>query len=116
MLRRTPCDVRALSGRGSAPVRVTSADPPELRSTNLDADWFYRKLGPVLVGVAMTAGSAIGARVDAAKRWALGLVYRQVYRLHGPGGLLARTWNTGAIALLAVLGLWGFLLLYFWSR
>ena len=43
-------------------------------------------------------------------------VYREVYRLHGPQGVFARTWTTGAIALCAVLALWGFLLLYFVNR
>jgi multicomponent Na+:H+ antiporter subunit D len=45
-----------------------------------------------------------------------GRTYRLIYRLHGPEGVFARTWTTGAIAFWAVLGLFGFLLLYFWGR
>ncbi len=97
-------------------LKRTGIYPPELRSVNLDSDWVYRRLGPALVGVSMSVGGAVRDRLAATRDRLLGLVYREVYRLHGPGGLLARTWNTGAIALLAVLGLWGFLLLYFWSR
>jgi hypothetical protein len=36
-----------------------------------------------------------------------------VYHLHGPEGVFARTWSTGAIALWAVVVLGGFMLLYF---
>ena len=39
-------------------------------------------------------------------------LHRLVYRLHGPEGVFARTWPTGAIAFWAVLVLCGFLLLY----
>ena len=38
--------------------------------------------------------------------------YRFIYRLHGPTGVFARSWTTGAIAFWAVIGLFGFLLLY----
>jgi hypothetical protein len=39
-----------------------------------------------------------------------------IYRLTGPTGVFARTWTTGAIAFWAVVGLFGFLLLYLWGR
>jgi hypothetical protein len=42
--------------------------------------------------------------------------YRLVYRLHGPTGVFARTWNTGSIVFWAVVGLFGFLVLYYWGR
>ena len=97
-------------------LKVTKIYPPELRSTNLDFDWTYRKLLPA--GVAW-AGRVIARLRDGLGQLVQGIggaLYRQVYRLHGPEGVFARTWSTGAIALCAVLALWGFMLLYYWNR
>jgi len=97
-------------------LKVTGIYPPELRSVNIDFDWTYRRMLPAVVGVVarVVAQALDGIRV--LTRIVLDGVYRQIYRLHGPEGVFARTWSTGAIALWAVLTLWGFLLLYFWNR
>jgi len=94
----------------------TGIYPPEVRSVNLDFDWTYRKLAPAVVRGVMRVGGQALAVVRELTRLVLDSVYRQIYRLHGPEGVFARTWSTGAIALWAVLTLWGFLLLYFWNR
>jgi multicomponent Na+:H+ antiporter subunit D len=97
-------------------LKVTGIYPAELRSTNLDFDWIYRGVLPAVVRVAMRVGGQLRAGlVELAGTIGRG-VYREVYRLHGPEGVFARTWTTGAIALCAVLALWGFLLLYFVNR
>jgi multicomponent Na+:H+ antiporter subunit D len=94
----------------------TGIYPPEKAGINLDFDWVYRKMLPALIRrIAVvvrrfTDGFSIIADV------LLGRAYRLVYRLHGPTGVFARTWNTGSIAFWAVLGLFGFLLLYYWGR
>ncbi len=80
----------------------TGIYPPELRSVNLDSDWFYRAFFHRL---ALKAGAAI-ARVQASfgggmQATALRL-YSQLHRHHGPQGALARTWPTGSMALWAV--------------
>jgi multicomponent Na+:H+ antiporter subunit D len=76
----------------------TGIYPPELRSTNLDFDWFYRKPAKWL---------AVGAGRWAAAAWAYyvaGLVRdaraatRAVQRYHGADGILARPWPTGSMA------------------
>jgi len=76
----------------------TGIYPPELRSTNLDFDWFYRRLGR---GLALTAGH-LAERV-----WHFVATYASrgareginaIERHHGPGGILARTWPTGVMA------------------
>jgi multicomponent Na+:H+ antiporter subunit D len=97
-------------------LKVTGIYPPELRSVNLDSDWTYRRLLPAVVGAVMRVGSRFRDDLRELTRLILDGVYRQIYRLHGPEGVFARTWTTGAIALWAVLALWGFLLLYFWNR
>lgn len=73
--------------------------PPELRSTNLDFDWFYRRMLPGIAGGirhAVTGTWRFGARVTMHRvdRFLAG-----IYRAHGPQGLLARTWPTGSMVL-----------------
>jgi multicomponent Na+:H+ antiporter subunit D len=61
-------------------------------------------------------GGKIGEGLALLTEVFLGRSYRLIYRLLGPRGVFARTWNTGAIAFWAVLGLLGFLILYYWGR
>ncbi len=97
-------------------LKVTGIYPPELRSVNLDFDWTYRRALPTLVHAAMRVGAQLRAGLGELAETIGQGIYRQIYRLHGPQGVFARTWPTGAIALCAVLALWGFLLLYYWNR
>ncbi|MCY4632203.1 MAG: Na(+)/H(+) antiporter subunit D, partial [bacterium] len=72
----------------------TGLYPPELRSVNLDADWFYRRVGfRIWDGLATAfvalhrAGYAVTGRLAAT---ALALAQRHL----GPQGLLGRSWLT----------------------
>jgi len=94
----------------------TGIYPPEKPGINLDFDWTYRKALPTLIGVIARVGGGVGERLHTTGRGTLDRAYRLVYRLHGPTGVFARTWSTGAIAFWAVMGLLGYLLLYFWGR
>jgi multicomponent Na+:H+ antiporter subunit D len=87
-----------------------------MRSVNLDADWIYRKALPTLIRWIAKLGGGIGQRLHAVVSAELDRSYRGIYRLMGPTGVFARTWTTGAIAFWAVIGLFGFLLLYLWGR
>jgi multicomponent Na+:H+ antiporter subunit D len=88
----------------------TGIYPPELRSINLDFDWFYRRLGRRLAESIGNEAAAIWAAVaQAVRQTARGLV-RNVYRHHGPDGVLARTWPTGAMALWATIMLAAYLI------
>jgi multicomponent Na+:H+ antiporter subunit D len=86
--------------------------PPELRSTNVDAEWTYRWLGPRVV---QFVGGLV-TRVDRAFRGAvLGAVrvaIRGAVRGHGPQGVLARTWPTGSMVLWVAILLGISLMLY----
>lgn len=76
----------------------TGIYPPELRSTNLDFDWFYRRPGLRLV---LAAGSVFERAWQQLVLAASRGFYRAVdgiQRLHGPGGAIARTWQTGSMA------------------
>jgi len=97
-------------------LKVSGIYPPELRSVNLDFDFTYRRVLPAVTGVAMRVGGRTLDGILGMTRAALDGLYRQIYRLHGPEGVFARTWPTGLIAFWAVVSLWGFLLLYFWNR
>jgi multicomponent Na+:H+ antiporter subunit D len=86
--------------------------PPELRSTNVDAEWADRWLGPRVV---QFVGGFV-TRVDRAFRGAvLGAVrvaIRGAVRGHGPQGVLARTWPTGSMVLWVAILLGISLMLY----
>jgi multicomponent Na+:H+ antiporter subunit D len=94
----------------------TGIYPPEKAGVNLDFDWTYRKALPALLRRLAAAGGRIGRSLSILADVLLGRAYRLVYRLHGPTGVFARTWSTGAIAFWAVVGLFGFLILYFLER
>ena len=96
-------------------LRLTDREPHELPSTNLDADWFYRRFGR---GVALAAGGvasrlrdAVAARTVAAAGGAIGSARRYM----GPTGVLGRTWPTGTSVIWVAILLLVFLLLYYAS-
>lgn len=91
----------------------TGIYPPELRSVNLDFDWFYRRLG---AGIANWSIDMIGSAGAAAARLAeraLGATVQRIYRHHGPEGVLARTWPTGSMVLWVAILLASYLILYY---
>ncbi len=91
----------------------TGIYPPELRSTNLDFDWFYRKPGPALFRFAYRWADkgwrAITTASEASARGFVALVRRH----HGPDGVLMRTWPTGSMAFWTALMLATYLILSF---
>ncbi len=73
--------------------------PAEVRSTNLDTDWFYRVPGRALMrwGAQITAllwRGSWGMMQSRVQR-----IATQIYRVHGPEGQLARSWPIGFMAL-----------------
>ena len=87
--------------------------PAELPSVNLDADWSYRRAAPWLVrrvgGAASTADAAFRQVVTGGVRSAL----RGAFRIHGPWGVLARSWPAGSMVLWVAIVLAAFLLFQF---
>lgn len=91
----------------------TGLYPPELKSTNLDTDWAYRR------GLDRLLRSAYGV-ADRTWRVATGIIthnavafVRRLYRHHGPEGILARSWPTGSMAFWATVLLGAYLLVYY---
>ncbi|NMQ20733.1 Na(+)/H(+) antiporter subunit D [Candidatus Competibacter phosphatis] len=91
----------------------TGIYPPELRSVNLDFDWGYRKLMPVVAtgvwGAVSRGWEAFNTAVEhLVKRLIAGLA-----RHHGQYGVLATTWPTGSMVLWAVVLLGACLIFYY---
>ena len=87
--------------------------PPELKSTNLDVEWIYRKALPsILTLTYQVAGDAqktlkslVGDQIHAG----LGTVRR----LHQPPGIMGEPWPTGSTAMWAAILLGLYLLAYY---
>ncbi len=79
-------------------------------------DWVYRKALPSFFRALGRAGVGIKQAVAPGVRRTADGFRGVIYGLHGPQGIFARTWSTGAIAFWAVIFLYLLLLLYFWNR
>jgi multicomponent Na+:H+ antiporter subunit D len=91
----------------------TGLYPPETRSVNLDFDWVYRKALPAVVAwILSIAGPARTSALSRAER-RLERFLLEIYRHHGPNGILARTVSTGSTVLWIAVLLGLTLLLYY---
>jgi len=91
----------------------TGLYPPQLRSTNLDSDWFYRRLGPAILRSLRDTVSQIYLSALLRTHIRLQRFVATVYRHHGPQGALARTWPTGSTVLWVAVLLCVTLFLYY---
>ena len=91
----------------------TGLYPPELRSTNVDSDWIYRRALPAVVRPLGEMGLGAWQALLRVLRGALDETLAWVQRHHGAQGVFARTWTTGGLALCTALVLGGYLLLYY---
>jgi multicomponent Na+:H+ antiporter subunit D len=94
-------------------LKVSGIYPPELRSTNIDVEWFYRRLGPLTIkqlvkGLAFS-NTALTNTVHNSGR----ALMRSIFRHYGPEGTLARTWPTGSMVLWVAVLLAASLVLYY---
>ena len=87
--------------------------PPELKSTNLDFDWLYRKGAPALIGRFWPAIWSAWQGFLGALAGGLRAGIGAVTRLAGPEATLARTWPLGSTTLWVAVLLGGFLLIYY---
>ena len=92
----------------------TGIYPPELRSVNLDSDWWYRRFGPRLLGRVTGLGGPLDARVRLAVVRRVTTVIGALFKYHGPQGILARSWATGSMVLWVAI-LLGFYLLFYYE-
>lgn len=91
----------------------TGLYPPELRSVNLDVDWFYRKLLPAGIQRIIAIGRYYQPHLSARRQRQLAAFIDELYKHHGPESRLARTWPTGSMVLWVAILLASCLLFYF---
>ena len=91
----------------------TGLYPPELRSTNLDFDWTYRRLTPKLLISINRVILPFDRLVRAIFIRRVERVIASIFKHHGPEGLLARTWPTGSTVLWVAILLALYMVFYF---
>jgi multicomponent Na+:H+ antiporter subunit D len=101
------------SALGFSVLMRTGIYPPELRSVNLDFDWFYRRLGARVAMGAAAAITALSVAVGTGLRAAAVRAGTGLRGVHGLDGVLARTWSTGGMVLWVALMLAGYLLVIY---
>ncbi len=91
----------------------TGIYPPELKSTNLDTDWFYRKLAYNVGATVMLLAAQAWATVSASVAGLAGQFERWLNEHHSTDSVLGRTWPTGTMAFWATVMLGGYLILFY---
>ena len=87
--------------------------PAEIRATNLDFDWFYRKPGAYLMrGLSNLIAAGENGILSSLKK-ILFLVGTRLHRHHGPQGILSRTWPTGSMVMWVAFLLGAYLIFYY---
>lgn len=94
-------------------LKLSGLYPPELRSLNIDAEWFYRRLAPQMIRhtIAIAEPAYAGLRTVVRKR--VVNVMEGTHRYWGPESFSARTWSTGRMVLWVAALLGGYLVFYF---
>jgi multicomponent Na+:H+ antiporter subunit D len=109
----TMLQLLAFAALAFAVLMRTGLYPPELRSTNLDTDWVYRRLAPNLI---RSFVKGLGELRDELARWTqmgVGFILDRAFQYYGPNSWLARTWPIGGSALCVLTLLGGYLIIYF---
>ncbi len=86
--------------------------PDEKRAIHVDAEWFYRKAGPWLVGIVGRAVTRVDVYVRSSVLEFVGSIMHGAKRTHGPVGPLAKSWPTGSMVLWVAILLVAYLLFY----
>ena len=89
----------------------TGLYPPELRSVNLDTDWFYRRAGAWLVRGFDDVTASAWTRLVAGVSGKAAKLHDRLLAHHGPSGTFGRTWPTGTMAFWTTVLLGAFLLI-----
>ena len=86
--------------------------PDEKRAIHVDAEWFYRKAGPWLIGTVGRAVTRVDVYVRSSVLEFVGSIMHGAKRTHGPVGPLAKSWPTGSMVLWVAILLVAYLLFY----
>lgn len=91
----------------------SNAYPAELRATNLDFDWTYRKLLPWVVGRLATVVAFVDHHLREGVRVCLRAIGGEAGLFFNETGPMGRTWTTNTMAILATLILGLCLVIYY---
>jgi multicomponent Na+:H+ antiporter subunit D len=91
----------------------TGIYPPELRSVNLDFDWFYRRFGAGAATSLVNGASVLYRRTAAFADRGLGAAAARLARYCGNEGVFARTLSTSSMVLWVAILLGAYLVLYY---
>ena len=95
----------------------TGIYPPELKSTNLDTDWFYRRFGTYALSIGAIVARWAWSGVDYGWQRSLSIIERTAQKYYGPNGVMGRSWPTGQMAFWATVMIGGYALIgyYYFS-
>jgi len=87
--------------------------PPELKSTNIDVEWIYRKAIPSILTLTYQVGVDSQKAMKEQISEGIGSFMGSVRRMYEPPGPLGEPWPTGATAMWAAILLGVYLLAYY---
>ena len=96
-----------------AVLQKTGLYPPELRSTVLDFDWFYRRAGSTIVRNVLYSISLAAGAIRSLMMQCLKYVIKQVRYHSGPESIAARATSAGTMVVWVILVLKLFLIIQF---
>jgi multicomponent Na+:H+ antiporter subunit D len=109
----TQLQLLMFSGLAFSVLMRTGLYPPEMRSTNIDSDWIYRRLAPRVIARLAEEGGRLRAGVLVRGERRLEQFFLRVIQFCGPQGILARTLPPGITALWVAVLLGFTLILYY---
>jgi len=111
----TDLQLLLFSALAFAVLQRTGLYPPELRSTVLDTDWFYRRAA---VSICRTITKWLSEGLAGIYRDFSGVIKNIIalaFRHHGPDGLMARTNAVGGSVAVIIVMLTLFMLVFYWQ-
>jgi multicomponent Na+:H+ antiporter subunit D len=109
----TQLQLLMFSGLAFSVLMRTGLYPPEMRSTNIDSDWIYRRLAPRVIARLAEEGGRLRAGVLVRGERRLEQFFLRVIQFCGPQGILARTLPPRITALWVAVLLGFTLILYY---
>jgi multicomponent Na+:H+ antiporter subunit D len=70
---------------------------------SLDVDWFYRRAGAFAARALVDSLARFRTELERALRSVIDVWIKRLFHLHGPQGVMARTWQTGSTVLMVTL-------------
>ena len=109
----TQCQLLFFSALAFVWLQLQGLYPPELRSTNIDVEWSYRKGLPAAAGLVRRGAGAVWGRLSALGALCVSRMTAAVEYVLEDYGLLRRTWTTSTTALWILILLTGYVFVHY---